>query len=235
MLESTHNATRSGGPPARPATAARGAFTLVELLVVIAIIAVLAAMLLPTLSRAKESARATQCLSQMRQFGLAVRLYAEENLDEFPRSQHSAFAHNQKPWERALASFLGASDATWTNLLPTLYHCPSDKRSVPWSYGLNVYFELGPTDDYTGRPQTWRRTVQIPSPAATILFAENTSSADHIMPNFWVTAADTADLAARRHSARANYNFVDGHNQQLPLAKVFAPPQVDLWNPILAR
>lgn len=211
------------------------AFTLIELLVVIAIIAILAALLLPVLTRAKESARATQCLSQMRQLGLAVRLYTDENADEFPRSQHSAFASGQWPWERSLAPYLGVNADRWTNLFAGVYHCPTDKRSAPWSYGLNVYFELGPDDDYEGKPATWRRAAQIAYPAATVMFAENNSSADHIMPNFWVTPADAVDWAAHRHQRRANYTFVDGHTTRLPFQRVYSPPQVDLWNPALAR
>ena len=229
---------KAGGnhQPERGANRALRAFTLIELLVVIAIIALLAALLLPALSRGKDSARAIQCLSQMGQLGLAVRLYTDDNADEFPRSQHSAFANGQIPWERSVAPHLGSTTILWTNLLNGVYHCPTDRRTTPWSYGMNVYYELGPDDDYTGKPQTWRRVTQVPRPAATILFAENTSSADHIMAHFWQSAADASDVAQRRHGPRANYNFADGHARALEFRVTYAPANhTDEWNPSLAR
>jgi len=212
------------------------AFTLIELLVVIALIAVLAAMLLPSLSRGKATARSIQCLNQLRQLGLAVRLYTDDNADVFPRSQHSAFANGLLPWERSVAPQLGSATTAWTNLLNGVYHCPSDRRTAPWSYGLSVYYELGPDDDYVGKPQTWRRTTQVPRAAATILFAENTSTADHIMPHFWQSATDASDVAQRRHGQRANHIFADGHAQALEFRVTYAPAShTDQWNPSLAQ
>ena len=122
----------------------------------------------------------------------------------------------------------------WTNLFNGVYRCPTDKKVSPlMSYGLNVFFELGPYDSYVGSPQTWRRLAQIPKPATTVLAAEVGTAADHIMPHFWISLQDArGEVAWRRHREKSIYSFVDGHAQLLPLTQTYSPPALDWWNPL---
>jgi prepilin-type N-terminal cleavage/methylation domain-containing protein len=91
----------------------RWGFTLIELLVVIAVIAILAAMLLTTLARARDKARSAQCAGNLRQWGLAYRMYADDNSDFLPRRgqgvQVLARINRPDDWFNALPTYFGLS------------------------------------------------------------------------------------------------------------------------------
>jgi prepilin-type N-terminal cleavage/methylation domain-containing protein/prepilin-type processing-associated H-X9-DG protein len=215
-------------------------FTLVELLVVIALISLLASLLLPALSRAKSRAKAIQCLSQMRQVGVATILYADDFAGQLPRSTHSAAAYGALPWGYALLPYLAGRefthpDSLWTNLFTRLYRCPADKRpNSDWSYGKNVYPELSPEE--TGGP-AWSRVEGMPHPDATVLYAEKLSGsmADHFMANFWLEGGQP-DVDGKRHGTRSNYIYCDGHAAGAAFETTFDRScNLDRWNPETAR
>jgi prepilin-type processing-associated H-X9-DG protein len=94
---------------------------------------------------------------------------------------------------------------------------------------------LGPEDDCLGRPATWRKFGSIPNPEVTVQYAENATSADHIMAHFWTASGDAADLDSSRHRGRANYFFVDSHAEKLHLGATYSLERsIDRWHPALA-
>ena len=113
-------------PQARTRSSPNPAFTLVEMLVIIAVIGVLAALLLPTLGRAKESARATACLSNLRQVGIALQLYVQDHENRLPVMYDALISTNGPSTNTTtidivLSNYLGS---------PNILRCRSDDKDL---------------------------------------------------------------------------------------------------------
>jgi prepilin-type N-terminal cleavage/methylation domain-containing protein/prepilin-type processing-associated H-X9-DG protein len=126
------------------------AFTLVELLVVIAIIGILVSLLLPALGRSKAKAYNAACVSNLRQLGIATRIYAEDNEERLPSAEilPTIPIDPQNPLPRicdVLASYVGRTTGTNTGDITTVFKCPVDKKgrfaaegsSYEWNAELN--------------------------------------------------------------------------------------------------
>ncbi len=198
----------------------KSGFTLVELLVVIAIIAVLAALLLSALAQAKQKAKATQCMSNLKQLGFGCSMYALDNNDSLPETSHQTAS-----WIGKLADYG----------LTEVYICPLDTNGANHisSYAINDFLTPHP---FGASQLDFSKFTSIPSPSETIHLAEiwgGEIGSDHFhfadaSSGGYSALAFLQQVAVTIHQGRANYLFADGHVSSLswPQARALLPPAV---------
>jgi len=212
-------------------------FTLIELLVVIAIIGILMSILVPAISRAKENARRTKCLSNLRQLQTTLQLYADSNDGRVPSRDYEAGA----VWVDRLEPY-------YTNR--KLLHCPKDDKDVDQSYLLNGFTDYFAMISFamdweefflaykTGGFEAMRLS-DIPKPADTITFGEKRKDSYEdsymdIWPPEYGGSDHLTEVAHGKHGSSrnvrnsgSNYAFADSSVRFLKYGAAFSPK--NLW------
>jgi prepilin-type N-terminal cleavage/methylation domain-containing protein/prepilin-type processing-associated H-X9-DG protein len=212
----------------------RSGFTLIELLVVIAIIAILAAILFPVFAQARERARATTCLSNMKQLGTAVTMYTQDYDGAYPLAWYPGddygFDCALQPYVKNLQVFACPSHQNtprFFNGYVKVWHIPPP--GIPSGYVMNG--DLAALDAPGGK-RAGRTEASVQRPADTILMSEiwdtrgpKGSEASHVTvagygsvwegPEHEIFNKAWSDVCFRIpfkiHQNGSNYNFCDGH------------------------
>ena len=212
----------------------RTGFTLIEMLVVISIISLLMGILMPTLSRARNSARRISCAAQMRQIALAFEMWSIDH-DDWTFVADSARTYSDGDWFHDLLPYVCKKrDTDLFKHKEELWLCPCDKNPYPvgvrssphtigvTSYALNGIYRKGraPRPEVRLGPAGGFKTFQVPMPSAVMLMLETSYErfvADCEHPKAKAVGLSALDDIHHRrtsgfyHNNSMNIVFVDGH------------------------